>query len=99
MQQFKRASARRCRISEIVPEKDMRVRIFGRVIDRMEDMVVVDDGTGRIEVVAENPQAETGDMVLIFARILPLESGYEARAEMVQKAEGMDVGLYRKVFG
>lgn len=99
MQQFKRAPARRCRISDIVPEKDMRVRIFGKLIDRTEDTMVVDDGTGRLDVVTENPQAETGDMVLVFARILPLESGYEARAEMVQKADGMDIGLYRKVFG
>jgi len=98
-QQFKRAPAARRRISDIVPEKDIRVRIFGKVIDRMDDILVVDDGTGRIEIIAENPQAKTGEMVTAFARILPLESGYEARLEMVQSAEGMDIGLFRKGFG
>ncbi|MBI2579799.1 MAG: hypothetical protein HYW27_02765 [Candidatus Aenigmarchaeota archaeon] len=99
MEQFKRAAARRCKISDIKPEKDIRVRIFGKVIDRMDDMLVIDDGTGKIEMITENPAAETGSSVFAIARILPLESGYEARAELVNGAPGLDAELYRKVFG
>ncbi len=99
MQQLKRAPARRCRIAEINPEKDIRVRVLGKVIDKAEDVIIIDDGTGKMEVVAENPDVEIGHNAFIFARILPLENGYEARAEMIRPAAELDVETYRKVFG
>lgn len=99
MDQFKRASARRCKISEIKPEKDIRVRVFGRLIDRTDDMIVIDDGTGKLEIVADSPPPETGHQVFAVARILPLESGFEARLELLQDASGLDADAYRKVFG
>ena len=97
--QFKRAPAPYRKISEISPEKDIRVRLLGRVIGKIDGTIVIDDGTGRADIVAEEFSAETNDIIRVFARVLPLESGYELRAEIIQKMDKMDIELYNKVFG
>ncbi len=96
--QFKRAPAVPRKISEIAPDSDIRVRILGRVIDRAEDTVVIDDGSAKVEVTTEQP-AEFGDVVRIIARVLPLETGYDLRAELTQDMSKLDMELYRKVMG
>lgn len=98
-QKFKRAPAAHRKISEIRPESDIRVRILGRVIGKADGMLVVDDGTARADIVAEDMEADTNSIVRVFARVLPLETGYELRAELVQKMDRLDLDLYEKVFG
>ncbi|MBI4170399.1 MAG: replication protein RepA, partial [Candidatus Aenigmarchaeota archaeon] len=44
--QFKRAPAVYRKIAEIMPEKDIHVRLLGRVIGKSDGIVVIDDGTG-----------------------------------------------------
>lgn len=97
--QFKRAPAVYRKIAEIEPEKDIRVRLLGRVIGKSDGMAVIDDGTGRADIVTEEFSADTNDIVRIFARVLPLETGYELRAELVQKMDKLDLELYEKIFG
>ena len=97
--QFKRAPAVYRRISKIEPSMDIRVRLLGRVIGARDGTLIVDDGTGRAEIVAEEFEGSESDIVRVFARVLPLESGYELRAELVQKMGRLDADLYYKVFG
>jgi len=98
-QQFNRAPAAYRKIAEIVPEKDIRVRLLGRVIGKGDGTVVIDDGTGRADIVAEEFGADINDIVRVFARVMPLETGYELRAELVQKMDKLDLELYEKIFG
>ena len=58
--------------------------------------IVLDDGSGRLEVVTEGQAPEMGKMVRAVTRILPLTGGFEARAECVQDMAGFDVELYRR---
>ncbi len=96
---YKRASAQLKRISEIEPEKDIRVQILGRVIDKTDGTLVVDDGSTKAEIVTDDSTAQTGSLVRVFARVLPLEEGYELRGEIVQDMSRLDLDLYKKVYG
>src|SRR3989338_4156259 len=97
--QFKRAPAVSKSIADINPEKYIRVRILGRVIDKGEGMMVVDDGSSKAEIVTDSDKADAGDTVRVIARVLPLESGYELRAEIIQDMSKLDMELYRKAAG
>lgn len=91
----KRLPAKEKLVSEILPN-DIRVRILGTVIDKGEGSIVLDDGSGRLEVITEGQAPEMGKMVRVVTRILPMTGGFEARAECVQEMAGFDVELYRR---
>ena len=94
---YRRLAASPRKITEINPEKDVRIRIFGRVIDKSDGTIVVDDGSSTAQIVTD-ATCEIDDMVIVFCRVLPLEDGYELRGEIVQNRNGMDMGLYKKVY-
>jgi len=94
---YKRVPAVSKRISDINPEKDIRVRLLGNIIDKADGAIVIDDGSSTAQIVTDS--GETGDLVCVFARVLPLEDGYELRGEIVQQKSGLDMELYKKVYG
>ena len=105
---YKRLPAALKAIAGINPEKDVRVRILGEIVDRQDGMIIVDDGTttaqiitdaGAIDAKGAVSPCETGDLVCVFARVLPLEDGYELRGEIVQNKNGMDMNLHKKIYG
>jgi uncharacterized protein YdeI (BOF family) len=88
-------------VSEIEPEKDIRVRILGKVVDMTEDSFILDDGTGRVQVTTD-PEIgmeyiRVNDSAKVIGRVFASESGFELRAEAVQNASGVDVPLYKKL--
>lgn len=96
--QYKRAPAKARKINKIDPEKDIRVRILGTVIDKSEDVLVIDDGSQKAEIVIDpSTDVSVGSIVRVFARVLPLESGFDLRAEIVQNMSGIDLELYNKI--
>lgn len=100
--QYKRQPALPVKIRDISPERHFRVRVQGTVLDVSDGLIVVDDGTGKAEIRAEQDvltAAQPGDAVRVFARVLPLELGYELHAEIVQDISALDLGLHRMVFG
>ncbi len=100
-QRFHRAPAIPRKISEIEADRDIRVRIFGRVEEIAPPGLIISDGT-RTEVVADpelTQSMKVGDKVRIFCRVLPLESGFELRAELIQDFSQLDDELYGKVHG
>ena len=85
------------RISEISKD-DVRVRLFGTIIDKKENMIVMDDGTGKINVsFAEPVKFETNRMVRVFGRVIPMEEGFEIQGEIIQDMNDVDLDLYKKV--
>ncbi|MCK5017079.1 MAG: hypothetical protein KAS32_08400, partial [Candidatus Peribacteraceae bacterium] len=72
------------KISEI-EKNDVRLRIVGLVIDQKDNVVVIDDGTGKINVVfAEPVQAEVNSRVRVFGQAMPTEDGFEMQGEILQ---------------
>jgi len=87
-------------LDSIEPEKDIRARLLGRVVDKGQGSVFLDDGTKTAEIIMENPDSVTlNDVIRVFCRVIPLESGCELRAEIVQDMTGVDQDLYKKVKG
>jgi len=93
---YRRLPASRRRISDISPEKDIRIRVLGKVLDKSSSTVIIDDGSGKAEIFVD--ELPDNDFVQIFARVLPLEDGYELRAEAVQDMDKLDIDLHKKIF-
>jgi hypothetical protein len=93
-------SARPRKISEI-KIGDERVRVVGLVVDKKETEFTLDDGSGRLTVIFDDPAVvegiEVGSKVRIFGAPLSVSGTNELHAEIVQKVDGLDFGLYREV--
>jgi len=92
--------ARSRKISEI-KIGDERVRVIGLIVDKKEAEFVLDDGSGRLTVVFDDPAVvegvEIGSRVRVFGVPLNVAGAHELRAEIVQKVDGLDLGLYEEV--
>jgi hypothetical protein len=92
--------ARDRKISEI-KIGDERVRILGLVIDKKDAEFVLDDGSGQITVLFDEPALaegiSAGSKVRVFG--MPLTAGdvRELRAEIIQKVDRLDLELYEEV--
>ncbi|MBI4177780.1 MAG: hypothetical protein HY516_05475 [Candidatus Aenigmarchaeota archaeon] len=88
-------------ISDIEPEKDIRVKILGKVVGLAAESFVIDDGGGSVQVTTDPEISigamKTGDSVRVIGRVFASESGFELRAEAVQNANGIDMELLKKV--
>ncbi len=81
-----------------IGKDDVRVRLLGMVIDKKDNLIVLDDGTGKINVVFAEPfETEVNKRVRVFGRIMPSEEGFEIQGEILQDISGMDLELYKKV--
>ena len=84
-------------IADIQPETDVRVRLLGTVIDSTPNSVIIDDGTGKVEVYyGEHLNVKVGQKVRVVARIMPLIEGFECRGEVLQDLNGFNLELYKK---
>ena len=100
--EMKRLPAIERNINEI-NEKDIRVRLTGKVIDSGEDFIVIDDGTGKIKVsLSDNPfskevDQKPADTLSVLGRVIPLEKGYEINGEAFQDMSKLDLSLRKRV--
>jgi hypothetical protein len=96
----KRIAAAERRIADIAPDKDIRVRILGTVLDASEGTILVDDGSGKAEIqfdtAEETANLERGQLVRVVARVLPLIDGFALRGEAVQDLGGFDLQLFKR---
>jgi hypothetical protein len=96
-QRFRRAPAIHRKLSNIDPENDIRVRIIGTVVSADSGAFIIDDGTTSKEILSDMPVHE-GAFIRIFARVMPLETGCELRAELIQDMAELDKEKYEQVF-
>ncbi|MBI2584199.1 MAG: hypothetical protein HYW25_06010 [Candidatus Aenigmarchaeota archaeon] len=99
-QKYQRFPAVQRSINNINVETDIRVRIIGRIADKLPDGIVLQDLEGaQAEVRFDRPiYHDAGAFVRIFARVLPLENGFELSGELIQPVNNLDMELHRKVF-
>jgi hypothetical protein len=94
-----RLPAKERRISNI-GNGDTRVSIVGTVVDSKENILVVDDGTGKVDIsFEEQPTVKAGQLVRVFGRVIPVEDGFELQGEVCQKFYHPDLEFWRKVCG
>ncbi|OGI15683.1 hypothetical protein A3K63_04600 [Candidatus Micrarchaeota archaeon RBG_16_49_10] len=88
----------RKKISEIDPAADSKVKAIGLVLERDEDTMVIDDGTGKLRVFGNLPADLKADgMVRVFGLILPGDAGFEMKADIVQDLADLDINLYKAI--
>lgn len=99
-EQQRRAAAVPKDIEEVDPQRDIRVRLVGTVIDMESESIQIDDGTGTVEVFMEEDQldkAEDGEKIRVLGRVMPIPDGFEIRAEVVHDMSDVDIEKYNKV--
>lgn len=85
------------KVSDIQPS-DMRVSVTGTVVDVKGNRLVLDDGTGKLEVgLEEAPGIEASSMVRVMGRVVSVGDSLELQGEIVQDMKGLDAGLLAKV--
>ncbi len=84
-------------ISDIRPE-DIRVAVTGTIIGKQGNIIVLDDGSGKVNVTFEEPvRFRENRLVRVFGRVMPLEGGIELQGEIIQDMSGLDLELKKRV--
>ena len=85
--EFKVEPAVKRRVAEINPNLDSRISLIGKIIDIEEKVLVLDDGTGKINISFSDdipkPELKPGQMVRVFGFVIPSEP-VEIQAEIIQ---------------
>jgi hypothetical protein len=96
----RRKPARSRKISEI-KIGDEYVKVIGLVVDKKEAEFVLDDGSGHLTVFFDDPAivegVEVGSRVRVIGSPSNVAGAHELHAEIVQKVDGLDLGLYEEV--
>ena len=95
-EEIRRFPATQKNISDIT-ESDVRVSILGTVIDKQDDFIMVDDGTGRIKISFQDFKFDLNQMIRVFGRVIPTPSGCELQGEVIQDMSKLDLSLFKKV--
>lgn len=78
-------------ISEVT-SNDSRVSIIGNVTAVGESSFVLDDDTGKIEIISD-ASVEKNKLVRVFCSVVE----EKLKADIVQNVEGLDLNLFKKV--
>lgn len=88
------------RISEL-RASDERVKVIGLVVDRGSSDLVLDDGSGQITAILEDPAAiggvDVGSRVRVFGSPMEAEGGLELQADILQRVDPLDVQIHEQV--
>lgn len=77
-----------------VKTTDSRVSLLGKIIGAGENSFVLDDGTGKIEIMSDFIP-ERNRLFRVFCSV----ADEKLKADVVQDMEGLDVNLLKKVEG
>lgn len=96
---YKRDPALPRNVEEIDPEADVRVRLLGTVIEKEGDSIVLDDGSGSVEIFLDEEDLksiEEKNKIRVLGRVLPTPESFEIQGELVQEMDDLDFELYNK---
>ncbi len=93
-QRPRRAPALERLIAEIGKD-DIRVKVFGKISDLKDGLLILEDETGKIKV-DTTEKAEKGKKVLVIGRPIEASGGLELQAEIIKDAQTLNENLYKK---
>jgi len=77
---------------------DRKVRIVGVVVDKKDSEITVDDRSGQINIIFDDPSMvsgiDLGSKVKVIGTPLAVSGRTELRAEIVKRVDGLDSELY-----
>jgi hypothetical protein len=98
MEEFPRTPPARHRRISAIRAGDRRVRVVGVVVDRKDSEFTIDDRSGRITVIFDDPSVASGigieSKVKVIGVPLTVSGRTELRAEIIRKVDGLDLELY-----
>lgn len=77
-------------------KQDIKIAISGIIINKEEESLILDDGTGQINVYIST-DLPINTYIRILGRLLPFENGFELQGDIIQDFSKIDKLLYRKV--
>ena len=80
-----------------INETDVRVSVIGTIIDKQDDFIIVDDGTGRVKISAKDLPFGQTQMIRVFGRVMPTPDGIELQGEIFQDMSKLDLVLFKKL--
>ncbi|MBI4895866.1 MAG: hypothetical protein HY831_05225 [Candidatus Aenigmarchaeota archaeon] len=94
---YKRAGAVRRQISKIDKAKDIRVRLVGKVVEKYNESLLLEDESGKREIKMDSSTIQSiniGENIRVFCRVLE----DELIVELLQDMNNLDLDLYKKAF-
>tara|TARA_Y100000310_G_scaffold307746_1_gene350112 strand:+ start:1282 stop:1575 length:294 start_codon:yes stop_codon:yes gene_type:complete len=75
---------------------DVNVSVSGVIVNKEEDSIVLDDGTGQIFISNINTEINS-DFLRVFGRVLNLDNEIRLQGFFIQDLSKIDKLLYKKV--
>jgi hypothetical protein len=86
------------KIADIDPGSDSKVKVTGLVLEKQGDAMIIDDGTGKLKVFGSMVEsAKVDKLARVFGIVLPGDTGFELKSDMVQDLSGADINLYKAI--
>ncbi|NOR84685.1 hypothetical protein GQ473_01065 [archaeon] len=87
-------------ISDINDGTINKIRVIGSIVSKEDYGFILDDTTGALKIIADKSASNSlteKTPVQVIGRVLKTEESFELRADFVNKLEGINLKLYRKV--
>ena len=75
---------------------DSKVALSGFIIDRKENMLVIDDTTGTIIAFVEN-KLDKNHFARVFGNLVRTDNGFQLYGDIVQNLNAVNKKIYNKV--
>ncbi|MEM3526141.1 MAG: OB-fold nucleic acid binding domain-containing protein [Candidatus Jordarchaeaceae archaeon] len=90
------------KIKDIVSGESSFVKVLGVVLEKKQNIVLIDDGTGKARIVALDDEIiskiKVGDKVRVFGTVLPREEGeIQISASIIQDMNKLDIKLLSQI--
>lgn len=88
------------KINEIDTSSDVKVRILGTVVSKVDDSIFVDDGTGTVQVAVSHDMAlnvSESQLVRVFGRLRLSGGGFDLYGEIIQNMSKLNMKQYNQV--
>lgn len=101
--EFKRVPTKPRKVGKIDREEDIRISVIGTLVNKGEDSLVVNDGSGNLEVsflelhnFERVDELETGQLVRVVGKLDLSSENLRIRGEAVQDFSDFNLDLYKK---
>jgi hypothetical protein len=75
-----------------ITKKDDKISVVGKVTNSEENFFVLEDSTGKIEIISEK-KVEKNKTIRVFCSLIE----GKLKADVIQNLEGLDLNLFKRV--
>lgn len=98
--EYQRLPATEKQISSIT-SSDQKVKVLGTILSKESDSIVLDDGTGAVKIALspdDHAKVSEQELVRVTGRVVKSVNGFILQGDVVEKKEGLNTKLYKRVF-